>query len=116
MIFFKAFTEIHSTSGTEVQRRANEKWAQLKAQVKVGDMGPHNEEMTKLKHKKDTIKAKSSITSFFHDSQAQQKLDLVILILGLHRRRHHQHKKTLLLALVMSKKGNHIYVSYVSNV
>ncbi|KAK3773146.1 hypothetical protein RRG08_013733 [Elysia crispata] len=33
--FFKAFTEVHSTtSGTEVQRRANEKWAQLKAQVK----------------------------------------------------------------------------------
>ena len=50
--FFKAFTEVHSTSGTEVQRRANEKWAQLKAQAKVGDMGPYNEEMTKLKHKK----------------------------------------------------------------
>ena len=39
--FFKAFTEVNSTiiSGTEVQRRANEKWAQLKAQVMVGDMG-----------------------------------------------------------------------------
>ena len=64
--FFKAFTAVFSTvSGTEVQRRANEKWAQLKAQVEVGDMGPYNEKMTKLKHKKDTIKANSSITSFF---------------------------------------------------
>ena len=72
--FFKAFTEVHSTtSGTEVQRRANEKWAQLKAQVKVGDMGPYNEEMTKLKHKKDTIKAKSSITSFFARQSSTKK-------------------------------------------
>lgn len=65
--FSKAFTEVHksTTSGTEVQRRANEKWAQMKAQVKAGDMGPYNEEMTRLKHLKDSIKAKSSITAFF---------------------------------------------------
>ena len=105
--FFKAFTEVHSTtSEKEVQRRANEKWAQLEAQVKVGDMGPYNEEMAKLKHKKDTIKAKSSITSFLARQSSTKKLDLVILILGLHRRRHHQHKKTLLLALVSSLTFN----------
>ncbi|KAK3782177.1 hypothetical protein RRG08_032928 [Elysia crispata] len=72
--FFKAFTEVHSTtSGTEVQRRANEKCAQLKVQVKVGDIGPYNEEMTKLKHKKGTIKAKSSITSFFAQQSSTKK-------------------------------------------